>query len=350
MPQRVTLKTIAARTGYSVTTVSRALADYDDVSDSTRQVIRQAAQELGYYPNHTARQLQKQQTDTIGLIIPSVGPRFADPYFSLILAGIGDGLAERGYDLLISTCPPGPAELEAYRYMVEGRRVDGLIVIRTRRRDERIAYLVEQSFPFIVFGRTDLKVDYPYLDEDGETGTYELTMHLVGLGHTRIAYIAAPQDLTFGYFRHKGFQRALNDAGLAYNSRLVRTAELTRRGGEAAAAQLLQQTPCPTAIVAANDLIALGALNVAQDLGFIVGRDVSIAGFDDIPPAEVVSLTTLNQPIYEIGHQLSRMLMTLIKGEILAERQVLLEPELIVRDSVGPPSEVIGHDRISRDE
>jgi LacI family transcriptional regulator len=337
MAHRVTLKTIADKTGYSVTTVSRALANYDDVSASTRQVIQQTAQELGYYPNHTARQLQKQQTDTIGLIIPSVGPRFADPYFSLILSGIGDGLAERGYDLLISTSPPGPTELEAYRYMVEGRRADGLLVIRTRREDERIAYLAEQNFPFVAFGRTDLQVDYPYIDEDGEAGTYELVMHLIGLGHSRIAYIAAPQDLTFGYFRHKGYQRALHDTSLTYDPELVQTADLTRRGGEAAAAQLLRQTPRPTAIVAANDLIALGALNVIHELGLTVGRDVSVAGFDDIPPAEVVSLTTLNQPIYEIGHELSHMLMTLIKGEALAERQVLLVPELIVRDSVGPP-------------
>jgi LacI family transcriptional regulator len=292
----VTLKTIAARTGYSVTTVSRALAGYDDVSESTRQVIRQAAQELGYYPNHTARQLQKQQTDTVGLIIPSVGPRFADPYFSLILSGIGDGLAERGYDLLISTCPPGPGELEAYRYMVEGRRVDGLLVIRTRRQDERITYLAGQNFPFVAFGRTDSQVDYPYIDEDGEAGTYELVTHLIGLGHSRIAYIAAPQDLMFGYFRHKGYQRALDDAGLTYDPQLVQTADLTP------------------------------------------GRDVSIAGFDDIPPAEIVSLTTLNQPIYEIGHELSRMLMSLVKDEALTERQVLLMPELIIRDSVGPPS------------
>jgi LacI family transcriptional regulator len=337
MPQHVTLKTIATRTGYSVTTVSRALAGYDDVSESTRQVIREAAQELGYYPNHTARQLQKQKTDTIGLILPSVGPRFADPYFSLILSGIGDGLAERGYDLLLSTCPPGPAELEAYRYMVEGRRVDGLLVIRTRREDERIAYLVEQGFPFVAFGRTDLDVDYPYIDEDGEAGTYELTSHLIGLGHRRIAYIAAPQDLTFGYFRHEGFRRALVEAGLTYEPELVRTADLTRRGGAAAAGELLGQMSRPTAIVAANDLIALGAMNVLQEFGLTAGLDVSIAGFDDIPPAEVVSLTTLNQPIYEIGHELSQMLMTLIREEVLEERQVLLVPELIVRDSVGPP-------------
>jgi LacI family transcriptional regulator len=338
MSQRITLKTIARETGYSVTTVSRALAGYDDVSATTREMIRAAAHELGYFPNHTARQLQKQRTDTIGLILPSIGPRFADPYFSLILAGIGDGLAERGYDLLVSTRPPGPAEMEAYRNIVEGRRVDGLVVIRTRRQDDRIAYLVEREFPFVAFGRTDLDIDYPYIDEDSESGIYELVTHLINLGHRDIAFIAAPQDLAFGYFRHKGYRRALTEAGIAYDPECVVTADLTRRGGEAAARELLARSPRPTAIVAANDLIALGALNVANELGLTVGRDVSIAGFDDIPTAEVVSLTTLNQPIYEIGHQVIRMLMALIDGQPLADRQVLLEPELIVRGSVGPPA------------
>lgn len=337
MSQRVTLKTIAQKTGYSVTTVSRALAGYDDVSPATRQTIRQIARELGYYPNHTARQLQKQQTDTIGLILPSVGPRFADPYFSLVLAGIGDGLAERGYDLLIATRPPGPAEFEAYRTLAEGRRVDGLVVIRTRRQDERIAYLVERGFPFVAFGRTDLDVDYPYIDEDGECGTYELVRHLIGLGHRRIAYIAASQHFAFGHFRHRGYRRALEDAGLDYAPDLVRTADLTRRGGAQAARHLLDQKPPPTALVAANDLMALGAMSVAQERGLRVGPDISIAGFDDIPAAEAVSLTTLNQPIYPIGRRLSAMLMTLISGGELTERHVLLQPELVLRKSVDSP-------------
>ncbi len=337
MGSRVTLKTIAQETGYSVTTVSRALAGYDDVSEATREVIRQTAHRLGYFPNHTARQLQKQRTDTIGLIIPSIGPRFADPYFSLILAGIGDSLAEHGHDLLVSTRPPGPAEMDAYRYMVAGRRVDGLVVIRTRREDERIAYLVEHGFPFVAFGRTELDIDFACIDEDGEIGTYDLVTYLIGLGHRRIAYIAAAQDLAFGYYRYKGYQRALDTAGIAYDPALVRVADLTRRGGEAAAAHLLDANPRPTAIVAANDLLALGVLNLMSEQGLVAGRDVSVAGFDDIPTAEAVSLTTLNQPIYQIGHRLIRMLMALINGEELPQRQVLLKPELIIRDSVKPP-------------
>ncbi|HEC24151.1 MAG TPA: LacI family transcriptional regulator [Chloroflexi bacterium] len=334
---RVTLKTIAIKTGYSITTVSRALAGYSDVSPATREKIVAVAEELGYYPNLTARQLQKQRTDTVGIILPTFGPRFADPYFSEIIAGIGDELAQQGYDLLISTCPPGPGELAAYRHKVEGGRVDGLIVIRTRRQDQRIAYLAQTSFPFVAFGRTDLDLDFPYIDEDGEAGSYELTRHLISLGHQRIGYISAPPDLMFAHFRLQGYRHALTDAKLPYDEQVVVYGDLTRRGGAQVARRLLSLTPRPTALIAANDLMALGAIAVAREAGLEIGRDLSIAGFDDIPPAEITSLTTLRQPIYEIGRRLSQMICALIRGQTLEQSHVLLKPKLLVRASSGPP-------------
>jgi len=332
-----TLKTIATQTGYSITTVSRALAGYSDVAQATREKIIAAAAELGYYPNIMARQLQKQRTDTVGLIMPTRGPRFADPYFSEILAGIGDGLAVQGYDLLVSTCPPGPDELEAYRQKVEGRRVDGLIVVRTRQQDERIAYLAQTSLPYVVFGRTNLDIDFPYIDEDGEAGLYQLTRYLIGLGHQRIGYISAPTDLMFGYFRLKGFQQAIAEAGLSDDNHLVVYGDLTRRGGAEAARELLRTAAQPSAIIAGNDLMALGAIRAAQEAGLQVGSDLSITGFDDIPPAEIMGLTTLRQPIYEIGHRLSAMLCALLDGQAIATQHELLKPELIIRASSGSP-------------
>jgi len=335
---RVTLKTIASATGYSITTVSRALAGYQDVSPSTRQLIGDTAVKLGYFPNATARQLQKQRTDLIGLILPSFGPRFADPYFSLMLAGIGDEMAAHGYDVLISSHSPGPDELAAYRALVEGRRVDGTVVIRTRLRDERIAYLVERGFPFVAFGRTDDGLAFPYIDEDGESGTFQLVNHLAQLGHERIAYIAAPQELTFGVNRLRGYQRAMHEIGLSPNGDYVAVADLTRTGGMAAATRLLDLKVPPTAIVAANDLMALGAVTLAKDRKMVIGRDLSVAGFDDIPTAEALGLTTLSQPIYSIGRKLSRMLIALIRGEPLDEPKVLLQPRLVSRPSIGPPA------------
>ncbi len=337
MTQRATLKTIAAQTGFSITTVSRALAGYNDVAPSTRQIILATAEDLGYYPNLTARQLQKQRTDTVGLILPTHGPRYSDPYFSAIIAGIGDELAQHNMDLLLSTQPPGPDELSAYRRMVEGGRVDGLIVIRTRKQDDRIAYLSKTRLPFVVFGRSDLDIDFPYIDEDSEMGFYHLTTYLLSQGHTRIGFISAPRELMFADFRFAGYRHALQEAGLFCDMQYVVIGDLTRKGGDIAARQLLSMPSPPTAIIAANDLMALATISVAQERGLQIGQDLSVAGFDDIPPSDIFSLTTLRQPTYDIGRKLSNLLYQLIEGTPLEDRHILLKPELIIRGSTRPP-------------
>ncbi len=302
-------------------------------------MIVKTAEDLGYYPNLTARQLQKQRTDTIGLIIPVHGSRYTDPYFNTIIAGIGDQLAEYGLDLLLSTHPPGgPDELMAYRRMVQGRRVDGLLVVRTRSQDDRLAYLGTTSLPFAAFGRSDLDLDFPFIDEDGEAGFYELTHYLISLGHTRIAYISAPKNLLFAKYRLAGYCRALKEAGLPCREEYVVHGNLSRKGGEKGAKHLLGLESPPTAILAANDLMAIGTIAVAQAQGLEIGKDLSVAGFDDIAPAELFSLTTLQQPIYDIGRQLSEMLYKQINDIPIENPHILLKPQLIKRGSTNPPN------------
>src|SRR5215218_727717 len=174
-----TLKSISKVTGYSVTTVSRALGGFDDVSEETRQRITDEAQRQGYEPNLQARLLQGQRSQTVGLVIPAYGPRFSDPFFSEFVAGVGNEAAVAGFDLLLSTHAPTPDEIDVYRRMVAGRRVDGLILARARIDDARIQYLSQTQMPFVVFGRTQSKLDYLYVDVDGVTGQAELTEHFI---------------------------------------------------------------------------------------------------------------------------------------------------------------------------
>ena len=332
----ITLRDIARATGFSVTTVSRALNDYDDVAAETKARIKQVALELGYYPSATARQLQKRRTDTIGFVIPTFGPRFSDPYFSELLAGIGNEAAEHDFDLLVSTRPPGEEkEKEAYHRLVSSRRVDGLLVVRTRQKDWRIAYLAEQGFPFVAFGRSDLAFDFPWLDVDGASGIEQAAQHLIDRGRHRIAYISAPEGLMFSHHRMSGYKRALEKNGLSFVEEWVAFGDLTQQGGRQAARQLLSLSPPPTAIVVCNDLMALGAFKAAHEQNLVIGQDIAITGFDDIPLAEDAypPLTTVHQPIYQIGTTVCRMLIQLIRQEELAERQVLLKPQLIVRES-----------------
>ena len=334
----VTLKDIAQKVGRSVTTVSRALHDYDDVSPKTKERVRQVAAELGYKPNILAQRLQKQSTDTIGFILPTFGPRFSDPFFSEFLAGIGNQAAKFGYDLLVSTRPPGEEEIQTYHSKVQSESVEGFIIVRTRRQDARVQYLCNENFPFVAFGRTEASCEHPYVDEDSELGMRLLAHHLAGLGHEEIAFIAAPDHLAFANYRLKGFKEGLREKGVKLQAESIVTGDLTQRGGFNKATQILKRANLPTVIAACNDLMALGAISAAQKLGLKVGKDIGITGFDNIPLAEHCHppLTTVHQPIYQIGEMVCKMLIKLILGEMLEQNHILLKPSLIVRESVGP--------------
>ncbi len=200
-----TIKDIARQVGKSITTVSRALADYDDVSPETKELVRKVAAEMGYSPNSMAQRLQKQHTDTLGLILPTFGPRFSDPFFSEFIAGVGNKAAQFGYDMLVSTHPPGERELQAYRHNVQSQRVDGFIIVRTRKQDPRISYLRAARFPFAAFGRTEGPLDFPFVDEDSEFGMRLAVDHLHELGHRAIACIYPPTDLNFSPTAYPGY-------------------------------------------------------------------------------------------------------------------------------------------------
>ena len=333
----ITLKDISIKVGKSITTVSRALNGYDDVSAETKKVILSAAEEMGYRPNIIAQRLQKQKTDTLGFIVPTFGPRFSDPFFSEVLAGVGNMASDLGFDLLVSTQPPGEKEYKAYRKMMNGRRVDGFIIVRTRRNDERINELVKQDFPFTAFGRIEGGNDFPYVDEDGVYGMRQIADHLVGLGHTRIGCIAPDPELMFAATRLEGLKSGLAAHGIQLNGSMCKIGDLTQKGGYIQAKAIMNGSNPPTAIVACNDLMALGAISAVQDLDLEVGRDVTITGFDDIPLAEYSHppLTTVHQPIYQIGGMVCEMLIKIIKGQELERKHILLEPTLVIRESSG---------------
>ena len=343
----VTLKDIARETGYSITTVSRALNDYDDVNAETKAQIRRAASRLGYHPNLTAQSLQRQRTNSLGLVIPTTEPRFSDPFFIEFLTGIGNEASAHGYDLLVSTQAPGPEEIDVYRRLVGGKRVDGLAVVRTRRQDPRVQYLLDQNFPFVSFGRTEGNGEFPFVDEDGCAGIAQATEHLIDQGHQQVAFIAASPDLMFARDRLLGFLETMSASNLPIDEALIIEGDLSQRSGRHAARRLLNLPDPPTAIMATNDLMALGAMAAIQARGFEVGVDIAVTGFDDIPLAENSHppLTTVRQPIHHIGELVCRMLIRLIQEEPLEHEQVLLQPTLIVRASSKPTEHTTSDER-----
>lgn len=336
-----TMKELAHRLGLSVPTVSRALNGYPDISESTRARVVEAAAATGYRPNPIARQLRTQRTETIGLIVPGAKGQFADPFFLGFLDGVGAALREHGLDLLVTSAPPGEEEMGTYRRWVEDRRIDGLILGRTRVHDERVAYLLEVGMPFVCHGRTSHSQAFPYLDVDGRAGFFQATSYLIDLGHRRLGFIGAPPEYQFGHHRVAGFREAMQARGLTPVEGWIRIGSLTETSGCDVALALLGDTDRPTALLCANDAMAHGAIYAAQQLGLEVGTDVSVIGYDDIPVSRFMSvpLTTLRQPTRAAGRRLVELLTARLAGTPAEALQEVWQPELVLRASTGPPSQ-----------
>ena len=220
---------------------------------------------------------------------------------------------------------------------IRSHRVDAFILFRIERDDPRIHQLQELGFPFVAFGRTSGINNFPYVDEDSSKGIQLAVEHLISLGHTRIACITEPTTLTKSFNRLQGYLNGLEANNIPIDPELIIEGQFRQRSGRQCGRQLLDLPHPPTAIVAVNDLLALGAMNAVQERGLIVGKEISVTGFDDITLAEYVNppLTTVHQPAHQIGMLLCQMAVKAIKGEPLEKLQTILPPTLIKRQSTG---------------
>jgi LacI family transcriptional regulator len=334
----VTLKDIAERVGKSVPTVSRALGNYADISPETRAEVQRVAQELGYAPSATALNLRKQRTGTISLIMPTHGQvRFSDPFFSEFLNGIVETATAHEVELLISASQEEDTNT-AYLKQIRSRRTDGFIVVRTQRHDSRIKLLLDHDMPVVAYGRTADVGNLCFVDEDGTHGIRQIVDHLAALGHRRIAYVSEPTSFMKAFHRMDGYYQGLYANQLPVEPALFVQANFRQHSGRQSAAKLFDLPELPTAIVAANDLLALGVMHEAQSRGLEVGRDVSITGFDDIQLAEFAHppLTTIHLSAQTLARTATEMLLRLINKEAIEQRQVIFPAQLVVRASSGP--------------
>ncbi len=331
-----TIRDLASRLNLSITTVSRALDGYEDVAESTRERVIQTAHEMGYTPNRAARQLRRQRTDTLGYILPARLPRFADPFFYEFMSGLGDAAGARNYDLLVSTAPPGEiGEKALYQRWVNGRKVDGFILNRLRIHDWRVQFLAENHVPFVTLEKSHDGIEHPCVTVNNRQGFRKLVQHILRLGHVRIAFVGASPDLVIATDRLAGYQDALGEAGIAIDPSLIYACGLSRQEGIEGAKSLLKLSSPPSGIVCANDLVAIGAMEALTELGLTAGKDVVVAGFDNIEEAAhtLPPLTTLSQPVYEISQKLVNMLIARLNGEALDQPCISLEPDLVIRAS-----------------
>jgi len=333
----VTIHDVAKEASVSIATVSYVLNNSRRVSEQTRQRVLQAAKRLGYRANIVARNLQASETRLFGYSWrPSPPDRF-NPILDRFLQAMAEAAARHNYHVLTFPCPTIGDELAAYEEMMLTNQVDGFVLSNTDLDDQRVRRLLDNGFPFVAFGRSTPGWDFHWVDVDGSAGVHMATQHLIGQGHRRIACLAWPEASLSGQHRLQGYFAAMKEAGLSVDPAWVERVDNTHADAYAATWRLLTQPGGhrPSAIVALTDLMAMGAINAAWDAGFKPGRDLAVTGFDDAPIARFLRppLTSLRQPIAEVGERLITMLVDIVQGRPIAEPQVLLQPELVVRAS-----------------
>lgn len=351
-----TIFDIAKKAGVSITTVSRALNGYSDVNENTRQMIVAIAEDLKYYPNAAARNLQGKKTNTIAFA-PRLNDHLeAEPFFKEFTGVLALASFKHDLSLLVTLVSQNRNIEEVYRELAGTGRVDGIILADIRPSDERIALLQSLKTPFVAFGRTQdyQRMKYPFVDVDGKAGVMKVVEHLYKNGHRRIAYMGESFTLTYALDRYDGYRQGLKDFGLVEDPRLVGS-NLQNEASVSAAVKQMLALPAeerPTAMVAGNDYLALHLLEVLPGLGFSIGKEpgqIAVTGFDDLPFASFLqpALTTLRQPIVATCTVLLDLLTALIKNQsepvsfsepdpgltLIGPNQVLLQPELIVRAS-----------------
>ncbi|HEY0062959.1 MAG TPA: substrate-binding domain-containing protein [Telluria sp.] len=331
------LKSLADALGVSKTTVSRALNGYPEVNAKTRERVLAAAREVGYEANPMARGLAVGRSNVFGIIYPLHSSDLGDPMFLNVVSGMSAALETSGRNLIIVPVS-AQNELPSYEQMVRARRVDALVVGRTRVQDERIAFLAKKGFPFVAHGRTESKYPYAWFDYDNQAGMRLACEHLLALGHTRIALISAPLALNFARQRSDSFSDCMRraDLPLAPQYRIDNT--LDRRSGYQAMQQLLATSPRPSAVIVDNHLSAVGAVRALLDAGIDIGREMSVIVWGGIEDSLLgARLTTIDLPnIGQAGAKLIEMLSAVVGGADPGSQHALWQPVLLPGASVGP--------------
>ena len=330
--QRPTLEAVARRAGVSRATVSRVVNGSTTVAEPIREAVRRAVAELGYVPNLAARTLVTQRTDSIALVMPEEATRVFsdDQVFPGIIRGAAQELeaADKQLVLMLAGSPAGHERVERY---TTGRHVDGVLFASLHGADPLPAKLAALGIPVVCSGRPLDGANVPYVDVDQVAGVTRAVRHLIDSGRRRIATIAGPQDMVAGIERLAGYRETVAAAGLP---EMVAVGDFTRESGAAAMRELLTAHPDLDAVFAASDLMAHAALRTLREAGRRVPEDVAVIGFDDIETAAYTEppLTTVRQPIVELGRQGTRLLLRLAAGEEV-EPALILPTELILRES-----------------
>ena len=337
----VDIKQLAAGLGVSASTVSRALNGYTDIKAETRERIVKRANELNYRPNLGAQRLAKGRADAVGLVYPLDNDYVGNPKFLEMISAFSSRLESQGIDVLLAASH-AVNEMATYDRLVRGGRVDAILRANTMVHDPRIDFMLQTGIPFLGYGRSGNRMDFPWFDFDNEAGSRMAVEHLAALGHKHIAYVHTSLEFNFALQRHTGFVSSMKRLGLYVGSDTVIQGQ-DRRAGYAAVEKLMLLPQRPSAILVDNNIGGVGVLHALINAGMVLGRDVSVV-VDGGNPTDTllhqIDVAAVMQPTpKESGTTMAEMLLKLMDGSMSAEGgHVLMQPKFVDGKSVGAVS------------
>jgi LacI family transcriptional regulator len=325
-----TIQDVAKAAGVSVSTVSRVLNDKVDVAEVTYEKVQRTIEEMGYTSNLAAKSLRSRRTNTIGVIALYL----RDPFAIQVLLGINRAIQELGYDLILyASGERGESTSAAWEQrhvsLINGSIADGVIIVTPA------AATFPTAFPLVAIDPHSADIDYPAVISTNFAGAFEVMEYLVELGHRRIGFIAGREHSKSAQQRLRGYTESLQKANISIDPELIQQGDYRRKTGYCCAKKLLNLSNPPTAIFAANDESALGAIEATREAGLRIPDDLSIVGFDNMPGTTDITpaLTTVEQPMNEMGYKATEILIDLMQGKSLNNRICEMPTKLIVRDS-----------------
>lgn len=329
------LETIAQKAGVSRATVSRVINNHPYVSDEVRKRVLAVIEQEGFHPNGIARALAKQRTEVIGVIAPEgLGPIFTVPYFPELLSGISAAISETDYVMALWVGST-PQEVERmYRRILSYKMMDGALLLSAVENDSLPRMLLDRRMPVVMIGRS-LYPEISTIDVDNFSAAQGATEHLIRLKRKRIAHLSGSLALISGRERQAGYETAMRNSALGFDPNLIIEGDYSEMGGYLAASHLVESGA--DAIFVASDTMAVGLVRGLREMDIQVPQQIAIVAFDDLPISATVkpSLTTVRQPVRELGAIAVRTLIDVIEGHVNTPQRIVLPTELVIRESCG---------------
>ncbi|CAM4525333.1 LacI family DNA-binding transcriptional regulator [Paenibacillus xylanexedens] len=330
---KATIYDIAREAGVSIATVSQVINGKGKISEKRRAEIMEIMERLHYQPSAIAAALTGKQTYTLGLLVPDI----SNPYFAELARAVEDRSRQLGYSVVICSTDNKDERVERYLNLLQQKRVDGMMIGTGIDNAEILSPLLQQSIPIALIARHMPSLSVHTVTIDDILGGALAAEHLLELGHTRLAVLSEPSKVSSSQERVRGFRETLIKAGYTLEPNQIRESAADLSSAKKEALLLLGEKDHPTGLFCCNDIQAIGALQAAKELGLRVPEDVSIIGFDNTILASVTSppLTTVAQPIEELGHRAVDLLIEELKDEQKEPQKIVLKPELVIRESAG---------------